>query len=344
MARKFPGMAQLIVLILGLTGAAATAAFAESNWQDVTANVTVAQSDPIFDRVNRVFVSTLTVENSSPQALDGGLRMVVTSSNFAVLNPDGTTAGGDPFYILLAEDEVLPVGATTAPLRLDFAFGRGRLVFTTRIDQHIVPIVPSEQPDISVDPAGVLEFGTVTAGQSVDRDITIRNDGDAPLTVSAVTTDNPAFEVLFTFPAAPPPFTLAPGESQAATVRLTAPVGSGGETLTVAVNITSDDPDEGVLSVVGLGNSVSPVPLDNIPVVSAQIINPDNGITAASCADVEGEVLFGPDVAAGDSFVVALTDSGGAAVSALSTRRPMAADSLPSVASLPVLSSTGRLP
>jgi len=70
---------------------------------------------------------------------------------------------------------------------------------------------PNQAPDIEVRPT--LEFGTVTEEEHVDRELTVKNIGDAPLTVARAFTSAPAFEVISSI-GFEVPFTLAPDEAR----------------------------------------------------------------------------------------------------------------------------------
>lgn len=82
------------------------------------------------------------------------------------------------------------------------------------------------------------DFGTIPVGYTQELDLSelISNEGDAALTVTSITIDNPAFS----FVTAPSlPMTLAPGESRSLSLRA-APTTQG--SITGTMTITSDDP------------------------------------------------------------------------------------------------------
>ncbi len=76
-----------------------------------------------------------------------------------------------------------------------------------------------------------LDFGTVAAGQTVDRQLWVANKGTGVLAVNSLAIDNAAFSVV----AGAAPFTLLPNESRAVTLRFTAASG-GAQTGTLVVN------------------------------------------------------------------------------------------------------------
>lgn len=93
------------------------------------------------------------------------------------------------------------------------------------------------QPEIALAQTSA-DFGTIPVGYTQELDLNglISNEGDAALTVTAITIDNPAFS----FVTAPSlPMTLAPGESRSLSVRA-APTAQG--TVTGMMTILSDDP------------------------------------------------------------------------------------------------------
>lgn len=90
-------------------------------------------------------------------------------------------------------------------------------------------------PSIDVAPSS-LDFGTVSVGQVKDLTLTVRNTGDAALTVSSIASNNSQFTI--TSPAIP--FTVAASGQQAVTVRFAAvSTGIQSGTLTVASSDSS---------------------------------------------------------------------------------------------------------
>jgi len=167
-----------------------------------------------------------------------------------------------------------------------------------------------EPGDIAVVTA--LALGAVAEGETVEKGLAIGNEGAGLLAVTTATTSDPAFAVEPT-PGDSLPFVLNPGEVRTLQVALTPPAGSGGDSLTTDLSIGSDDPDEDPL-LVALSGDVIPAgvsALETLPVVSTRVRDPDDLITAESCASVGGQVLFTPAAAEGDSFAVTLTDSAG---------------------------------
>src|SRR5262249_12489632 len=81
----------------------------------------------------------------------------------------------------------------------------------------------------AVSPAS-LDFGSVNIGQTKELELTVRNSGTAPLTVSSTSSSNTRFTTIV--PA--PPFTVSPGGAQPVRVRFT-PASATAETGTLAI-------------------------------------------------------------------------------------------------------------
>jgi hypothetical protein len=104
-------------------------------------------------------------------------------------------------------------------------------------------------PDLSVSPASI-DFGTIFAGASPTRTLTVSNPGTDNLIVSGITSDDP------TVTASPTSFTLAPLAAQSVTVTYhpTAP-----STANATLSIASNDPDTPVKTVSVTG-AATPAP------------------------------------------------------------------------------------
>ncbi len=115
------------------------------------------------------------------------------------------------------------------------------------------------------DGATTVHFGTVTKGQAgPTRAFTVRNDGDAPLTVGAVSL--PAGFTLVEGLAS----TLAPGASDTFTVRLdTAAAGAKGGQISFANNDANENPFNFAVS--GTVNDVVPPPAPKLPEITVNL-------------------------------------------------------------------------
>ena len=113
---------------------------------------------------------------------------------------------------------------------------------------------PAPEPDIAVSPTS-LDFGTVVTGTTSDLVVTVTNAGSLDLNVTDLQTTNPVYTVV----SPPVPFTLAPAGSQEVTVQF-APFLLATES--GDLEIISDDPDEGLVTVPLTGRGVDPVPAE----------------------------------------------------------------------------------
>ncbi|MEP7339380.1 MAG: choice-of-anchor D domain-containing protein, partial [Acidobacteriota bacterium] len=109
----------------------------------------------------------------------------------------------------------------------------------------------TSQPIIGVTPTS-LSFGNVKVGQNRDMQITVRNTGDLPLTVSSITSSSPQFSV--TSPASP--FNVAAGASAIVNLRF-APNSAGLKTGTLSIN--SNDPGRARVDVALAGTGLAPL-------------------------------------------------------------------------------------
>ncbi|MCP5008946.1 MAG: choice-of-anchor D domain-containing protein, partial [Aestuariibacter sp.] len=109
---------------------------------------------------------------------------------------------------------------------------------------------PPTDPDISLSTTS-LAFGTVVVGNSSDQIVSVSNVGASDLTVSDLATTNGVFTIVS--PATP--FTVGASAATDVTVRFT-PTAAGAAS--GDLNITSDDPDEGVVSVALSGTGSVP--------------------------------------------------------------------------------------
>ncbi len=110
---------------------------------------------------------------------------------------------------------------------------------------------PTPEADISLS-ATSLDFDQLLLGETSDLVVTVSNDGELDLTVSDMTIANGVFTI--ESPAAP--FTLSTGQSQDVTVRFS-PTAIGEET--GSLDITSDDPNDGLVSVALTGEGVDEI-------------------------------------------------------------------------------------
>lgn len=153
----------------------------------------------------------------------------------------------------------------------DTTIGAGRVNAFNAVEGGGTPT-----PDISVSPTSV-DFGDVNVDESSDEIVTVSNDGSADLEVTDLSTTNAVFSVI----SPSTPFTLTPGASEDVTVRFS-PTAEG--TQSGDLEITSDDPDEGTVTVGLTGNGVVPPPDE--PDIAVDPTSLDFGqVTVADSAD-----------------------------------------------------------
>ena len=111
------------------------------------------------------------------------------------------------------------------------------------------------EPDITVSPSS-HDYGAVLLGQGGSQSFTVTNDGTSDLTVS-VTSLAGANAAEFNIDGGGGPFTLSPGTSQTVTVGFY-PSTAGAKV--ASLDLTSDDPDEGNVSISLTGSGEAAVP------------------------------------------------------------------------------------
>lgn len=147
-------------------------------------------------------------------------------------------------------------------------FGPGAATFTVTAT---VSGGAQARPNIDVQPMA-LDFGTVTVGAVADRTLTVRNVGNASLSVTGVSVDNPRFTIV----SPSTPFTVAAGGQQMLTVRF-APTVPGAQSGTL--RIQSNDPDKGTVSVSLTGQGVAAQPPPSARVLSVPNTSGEPGRT-----------------------------------------------------------------
>ncbi|MFQ5708977.1 MAG: malectin domain-containing carbohydrate-binding protein [bacterium] len=226
----------------------------------------------IFDGLS-VDDYTVTLFFQEPFARRAGRRVfdVVAEGTVFLDNFDIFAQAGQ----LTAHTETFTVNVSDGQLNLDFqkVSGGPALVCGVSVVGSAPPVVA---PDITVSPLS-LDFGDVDTSATSDLTVTITNDGNADLQVSGLTTTNSVFSVVS--PATP--VTIVPAASEIVTVRFS-PTAAGVQT--GDLEITSDDPDEGLVTVSLTGNGVVPPP--DAPNISVNPTSLDFGqVTVDSTSD-----------------------------------------------------------
>ena len=74
----------------------ATPVFA--NWTDVE-EISISKSRPLFDRTNRVYVVNVEIQNNSADDIVGPLRVLVNNATLEVVDEDGVSESGSPYFV-----------------------------------------------------------------------------------------------------------------------------------------------------------------------------------------------------------------------------------------------------
>jgi flagellar hook assembly protein FlgD len=116
--------------------------YAPQVWNDVTSQVSITKSGTLYDPKNVCYFSNISVLNSCATPIDGALRLVVSNptiplkTNLTVgLKPDGYTATGEAFFIIVPHAGVLPTGTSISNLRINFEAKRVPLSYGVRLEQ-----------------------------------------------------------------------------------------------------------------------------------------------------------------------------------------------------------------
>ena len=153
--RWFAAVVMLPIILLTVS-TAASAAFTP------VVDTAFTESSKFYDRIHRVYYTLISARNLSATPLSGPLRIVVPSSTLPVLNADGITANGEPFFTISASSTfVLAPGESTAIVRIDFQRLRRLLSYELRLEQDVTNGAP-------VADAGAAQ--SVNLGQSVQLD------------------------------------------------------------------------------------------------------------------------------------------------------------------------------
>lgn len=106
----------------------------------------------------------------------------------------------------------------------------------------------AQTPDIVATP-DTLDFENVTVGENKELQLTIRNTGNANLTIHSISSSDPQFRLV----SVTTPFDITVNNQQSITVRFT-PTSAGSQSGTLTIN--SNDPDEATVNVSLLGNGI----------------------------------------------------------------------------------------
>lgn len=277
-------------------GSTSSTGSAISGTEDDLLYQTFRQGDPfsyLFDGLSEDDY-TVTLFFAEPFAPRSGGRVFDVSAEGTVVldNFDIFTAAGSRFA---AHSETFVVHVADGQLNLDFNSVSGPLDPLVCAVSVIGSAPPVVEPNITVAPLS-LDFGDVNINTTSDLTVTITNDGTADLLVSDLSTTNAVFSVVS--PATP--VTVVPQASEIVTVRFS-PTAVGAQSGNL--DITSDDPDQGVVSVTLAGNGVEPPPdvadisVSPLSVDFGQVVVGDSSDAVVTISNVGTQVLTVSDLA-----------------------------------------------
>ena len=100
----------------------ASAISANAQYIDISQNVTISKTSQAFDRINKVLFVYVKIANNSPDPVEIGSRLVISNSNFSVINQDGINEEGNPYFSIRGK---IASGDTEA-IRVNFPVQRGQ--------------------------------------------------------------------------------------------------------------------------------------------------------------------------------------------------------------------------
>jgi endo-1,4-beta-xylanase len=84
--------------------------FAKADWNGVQSGLSQSQTRSTFDRVNRVLFVYVDIKNTSEETLVGPFRVLIDDATIPVVNNDGLTDTGVPYF--MGDEEQLLSGET----------------------------------------------------------------------------------------------------------------------------------------------------------------------------------------------------------------------------------------
>jgi len=115
---------------------------AQPQWVNITELLNITHSHrALYDRRHKCFFVQITVENPG-DTISGPIRFVITDPSIPVkigvgvgLEPDGFTDDGDPYFIIVPDDESLGARQVLHRLRVNFELQRRRLTYGIKVEQ-----------------------------------------------------------------------------------------------------------------------------------------------------------------------------------------------------------------
>ncbi len=217
-------------------------------------DISVAPTSLSFGNVNTGSFSDLTVAVSNVGTANLNVTALsTTNSLFTVVSPTTPftiTPSGTPVNVTVRFSPTA-VGAQSGNLQITNNDPDENPLNVALSGTGVTP--PPTEPDIRVAPTS-LAYGQIIVGQTSDQTVTIFNDGTVILNVTSLTTTNGTFSVV----SPSTPFNVAAnGGSQVVTVRFS-PTAAGVQSGNL--QIASNDPDEGLVSVALSGEGITVAP------------------------------------------------------------------------------------
>ena len=105
-------------------------------WQSITSQISITQSKPVLDRINREMSTYVTLTNESSSVLAAPLRFVASDASLSISNYDVLVGDDAGFY---PNDFVLQPGETTA-VKINYPLSRRPLTFTPKVHMKAIEI------------------------------------------------------------------------------------------------------------------------------------------------------------------------------------------------------------
>jgi len=236
----------------GQQSAAITLSCNDVDERTLTINVTGTGVSPEI----ALSVTSIALGNVNVGSSNSG-TFVITNEGNTTLTVSSITSSSNAFTVTPASASVGAAGQSPVTVTVTFTpVQRGSQSATITIASN-----DSDEPSLTVTATGTglapeialstttLAFGDVNVGSSTIRTFTIINEGNGPLVVSGISSNNPSFTVT------PTSASVGAGQSTTVTVAFT-PVQRGSQSATITVS--SNDSDEPSLTVGVTGTGLSP--------------------------------------------------------------------------------------
>ncbi len=255
-------------------------------------NVSPASLDFVDVETGSSSDQTVTLSNTGSTDLEVA-SLTTTNAVFSILSPTlpfAVLPGG--FQEVTVRFSPLVAGTQSGELQIASNDPDQGLATVSLVGNGVEP--PPDEPDIDVSP-GSVDFGPVVVNEFSEGLVTVTNTGTQTLTVTGLALTNAAFSVV----SPGVPFDVAAsGGSAEVTVRFS-PTGVGSEAGTL--EITSNDPDEGLVAIPLAGEGIDSLPVEfRINVGGSDFTDSSGQLFVADKAFVPGD--FGNVGGRTDSF------------------------------------------